>query len=234
MTPAQPAEAGSESRGVANTPGYYEKPRLEMLQYLPDKYKTVLEIGCGQGEFAAHLRPGSEIWGVELNPEAARVASQKLHRVRAGRYEDVAGDLPANHYDVVICNDVIEHVADHGWFLESVKSKLTNSGSLVASIPNVRFWHNLWGLLVQRDWEYQDEGVLDRTHLRFFTEKSIKRTLSEHGFEIETMSGIQADIRLPLKVLVSLATILSLGLYRDIRYLQYGLRARKKTVGDSR
>jgi len=99
---------------------------------------------------------------------------------------------------------------------------------LVASIPNVRYYYNLLELIVGKDWRYRDAGVLDRTHLRFFTRKSLLECLANAGFEVEEFQGInRLKTRiLPLKRLFRHLVFLLLG--DDVRYLQFAFRAVKK------
>ena len=173
---------------------YYQANRGVMARYLPQTYERVLEVGCGAGGFFDHLRQPCEVWGVEPNPAAARAASLKLHRVLTGRFDSIADQLPDAYFDMVICNDVIEHMDDHDRFLEAIKAKMRPGGWIVGSIPNVRHITALFKLLVAKDWPYSESGILDRTHLRFFTEKSLVRTLRNHGYAIEAFEGIGSVI----------------------------------------
>ena len=93
-------------------------------------------------------RQDSEIWGVEPNPEAAARASNKLDRVLTGTYDSVASELPDCYFDLVICNDVIEHMPDYDAFLEAIKLKMCPSGHVVGSVPNVRHVTCLFKLLI--------------------------------------------------------------------------------------
>lgn len=208
------------------TKEYYSGLRPEMADFLPDKYEKVLEIGCAEGDFSVHLSSAKEKWGVEMNIPSARIAASKLDKVLAGKYEEVIDNLPDGYFDLIICNDVIEHMADHDFFFESVKSKLKENGRLVLSIPNVRYIRNLGELLIQKDWKYRDQGTLDRTHMRFFTEKSIKEILREHGYIIEKFSGIKKCPNIAGKVIVTILSVLSAGYYSDINYLDFGMRVR--------
>ena len=212
-----------------------------MAPFLPDKYQRVLEVGCGAGAFVDHLRPSSEVWGVEPNAEAGTAAALKMHRVLTGRYDDVADQLPDAYFDLVVCNDVIEHMDDHDAFLEAIKQKMRPGGFIVGSIPNVRHVTALFKLLVLKDWRYSGSGILDRTHLRFFTERSLARTLQEHGYAIEMLSGIGSVIRhgisrrtnklsrvqdLGVKAVSLAVVVLTLGFYWDTQYPQYAFQVR--------
>lgn len=206
---------------------YYTNHRREMIPALPTTYSKVLEIGCGEGRFRANLEQSHEYWGLEPVPTAAQVASGVLDRVLVGTYEKQVDMLPENYFDLVICNDVIEHMTDHDFFFQSIQSKLSPGGVLVASIPNVRHILNLYELLVKRDWQYQDAGILDRTHFRFFTEKSLRRTLSQHNFQIDYFEGInkyEGDSF--VKKIFGLIVTNILG--KDTRYLQFAIRVSRK------
>lgn len=169
---------------------YYEATRPELRKYIPNNYQTVLEVGCGQGGFSDNLMPTAEIWGVEPYAQAAEAAEAKLHRVLIGTYEEVAATIPDNKFDLVICNDVIEHMADDSWFLVNIRTKLKQGGILMGSIPNIRYWPILFSLIFDKQWEYQEHGVLDRTHLRFYTIKSFPKMLVRTGYEVITFEGI--------------------------------------------
>jgi len=197
---------------------YYQSHRKEVIPLLPTHYSTVLEIGCGEGNFRSNLTQESEYWGVEPVKAAAKIADRKLDTVLIGTYQEKLDEIPDNYFDLVICNDVIEHMIDHDAFFQSIKSKIKHGGCLVSSVPNVRFIRNLTELLFKKDWQYKEEGILDRTHLRFFTEKSLKRTISDNGFVIDKFIGIS-----PIRNSI-LKSFIMLLLGNDIRYLQFGIR----------
>jgi 2-polyprenyl-3-methyl-5-hydroxy-6-metoxy-1,4-benzoquinol methylase len=205
---------------------YYAKERPEVVPFLPPAPTRVLEIGCSEGRFRANLPRTCEYCGVELVPEVARVASAVLDSVLVGRFEDVASELPAHYFDLVICNDVIEHLPDHDAFLEGIKEKMAPSAHLVGSVPNVRYLPHLSQLLIGKEWRYAESGLLDRTHLRFFTRRSWERTLREHGFVIEAIAGINSvkpGVTWPRR-LAKRTAIAILG--ADTRFLQFAFRVR--------
>ena len=211
---------------------YYGGYRSEVTQFLPDRYTKVLEIGCGEGNFLQNLEESCECWGIEPASEAAEKASQR-YRVLQGTYDAVYDQLPDRYFDLVICNDVIEHMENHDAFFESIKQKMQPDACLVGSIPNVRHVRNLYNLLIRKDWLYQDSGTLDRTHLRFFTEKSLKRSILEHGFAIDEFQGINSifDQSKVLnhfwrQILRTLIEFKPFSVHRDIQFLQYGFRAK--------
>jgi SAM-dependent methyltransferase len=214
---------------VTGTPGYHDLPRPEVVPFLPAHPRRVLEVGCGAGTFRQHLAEPNEYWGIEPDQGAAEAARSRLDRVLHGSFEEVESTLPAGHFDLVIANDVIEHMADPDRFLARIKTALAPGGVLVGSVPNVRFVVHLFEVLVKKDWEYKSEGILDRTHLRFFTEKSLRRLLAGHGFALERFGGINPAVTTPLtpKFLVKRLIIALLG--ADTAYLQFAFRARPET-----
>lgn len=209
---------------------YYQSDRSEMSIVLPLKYSRVLEIGCGHGNFRSNLKEENEYWGVEPIHAAAIQAESKLDRLLEGFYDEVADLLPDNYFDLIVCNDVIEHMADPWSFLKNIKSKMTVDSCLVCSIPNVRYLLNLYEVCVKKDWLYKEYGILDRTHLRFFTRKSFNRVFKECGYVVDSCKGLNGigDMR---KGLVGFAVRtlcfgLQIVLGDDIKYPQFGMRIR--------
>ncbi|MEL0457066.1 class I SAM-dependent methyltransferase [Flavobacteriaceae bacterium SZ-1-7] len=199
--------------------GYYDNVRDEMLKYLPDEPKTIIDIGCGNGAFAEVLKEqtSAEVWGIEYMPNEAAVAKEKLHKVYSGRCEDYIDDLPENYFDVIYFNDVLEHLVDPYMVLKKIQSKLSDNGRIISSIPNVRYHNTFMRLLVRKDWKYEDFGVMDRTHLRFFTKKSILRMYLDLGYNVVIHEGINRS-RSIKPYLYNIPLLFS---QLDIRYPQY-------------
>lgn len=213
---------------------YFSNARREVAEFLPkmDRELCVLDIGCGTGNFRKNIAVNCEYWGIEPDQAAAEIASSKLDKVLVGTFRQVFEALPNNYFDCVICADVIEHMKNEGWFLQEIKSKMKVEAVIVGSIPNVRFITNLLRLLIWKDWKYVDSGILDSTHLRFFTEKSLIRTLGLNGYLIEEIRGIN-KVGVNRKSLRNL--IVSIGLVafsyllgRDSSYLQFGFRVKQR------
>ncbi|MBT8304779.1 MAG: class I SAM-dependent methyltransferase [Bacteroidia bacterium] len=163
-----------------------------MLGFLPADAKTILDVGCGQGSFAlvAKRRNSAEVWGIELMEDEARLAKPILDKVFVGPCEDHIEKLPENYFDTIFFNDVLEHLVDPYMVLRTIKSKLTPKGVIISSIPNMRYHSVLSKLIFQKDFEYAEHGVMDKTHLRFFTKKSIQRMYEDAGFRVIEHVGI--------------------------------------------
>lgn len=209
---------------------YYRYVREDVFALVPTGVRRVLEIGCGAGRFRTNFPADIEYWGVEPVAEAAREAVG-LTRVLVGTLDEVAASLPDGYFDLVVCNDVLEHMADPQKALATIRAKMAADGRLVGSLPNVRSVWVLLDLLFRRDWRYRESGVLDSTHLRFFTFKSARRLLTEGGFEIEVFRGrAVGDIWWAKALLVLLAPVICLVGW-DVCRTQMLFRARKGLVG---
>lgn len=182
---------------------YYSGDRREMLSYVPASSLSVLEIGCGAGNFGALLRMRNSqcrVTGVEVHSEAARMARQKIDLVIEGSIDLALDDLVGSSFDCIVCNDVLEHLVDPWDTLVRLRGLLNSHGVLIASIPNIRYYPVLREYL-SGEWRYQACGVLDRTHLRFFTRYSIPRLFSETGYRMDVLEGI-FPLKLPWKARV--------------------------------
>src|SRR6478672_2792007 len=218
-------------------PEYFRSGRADILRFLPSHFSRVLEVGCGGGAFSEKLlRDDVEIWGIEPDKSAADIARGKLTKVLNATFEAAAHELPARYFDLVICNDVIEHMPDHDQFLQAIKATMTDDAVLVGSLPNIRHITALVKLLALKDFPYRNEGILDNTHLRFFTRKSIERTLRQNGYLVEALRGVNSIIKegicrgttmqnLFWRTFTSAVVGLSFGYYSDVAYPQYAFRA---------
>lgn len=215
-----------QDNGPAESWVYLENRRLEMLPYIPTTARRVLDVGCGKGTFAREVKQarGSEVWGIELDPTAAAVAREHLDRVEVGDVDQCVEALPSSTFDCVVFNDVLEHLVHPDRTLRRVARILAPQGVVVASIPNVRYIGNLYELLIKRDWEYKSGGILDRTHLRFYTRKSLPRLFAAAGYELQRVDGINGTTR----KLFPLFVWATLGLFSDAKYLQFACVAHLK------
>ena len=170
---------------------YYENVRNDLIPLIPRDSKCILEVGCAAGMTGRELkkRPGVFVAGIELNAKAANAAREILDDVVQGSIEEI--DLPYsdNSFDCILFADVLEHLVDPLSALIKVRRLLKKTGSIVASIPNVQF-HGVIHKLIEGNWTYEKEGILDETHLRFFTYKEIVKLFKEAGYSIQVVEEV--------------------------------------------
>ena len=171
---------------------YFNHERPEMLAFLPEHCKTALDIGCGEGTFIKQVKDqcDAEVWGIELMEAPAKEAEKRLDKVFSGPCENFVDDLPEAYFDVIYCNDVLEHLVDPYTFLSQLKSKLTADGVVISSIPNIRYHDAFKKIILQKKFEYEGHGIFDKTHLRFFTKSSIAKMYADLGFDVVSHKGI--------------------------------------------
>jgi 2-polyprenyl-3-methyl-5-hydroxy-6-metoxy-1,4-benzoquinol methylase len=175
--------------------GYYESERRDLLALVPHDATRVLDVGCGEGNAGKALkkeRTGIFVAGIEKEERIAQIAAAQLDDVRC---VDLDADAFAfeQPFDCIICGDIVEHVKEPEALLRRLHELLTDDGVLLWSVPNVRHYTIVAGLLLG-EWEYQDSGILDRTHLRFFTLKSARQLLATTGFEIVKIERRLGDV----------------------------------------
>jgi 2-polyprenyl-3-methyl-5-hydroxy-6-metoxy-1,4-benzoquinol methylase len=162
----------------------YETDRPDVQAHVPADARSVLELGCAAGALGAALkaRQGATVVGVELDALYAAEAALRLDRVVVADAESFLGGAapPEAPFDVLICADVLEHLADPWAALRGAAAMLSPGATAVVSLPNVLFWAALLRVVRTRRWPREDEGVFDRTHLRWFTEADAVELL-EHA-----------------------------------------------------
>lgn len=154
----------------------------------------VLELGAGEGNTCRALKEcgkASETVGIELSPQAAAIARGKADKVLEGDVEKMEFPFPEKHFDYILCGDVLEHLVNPWDVLKRLKGVLADSGQLIASIPNVRYRGVIKRLVIDGEWRYEPAGgILDMTHLRFFTKKEIFRLFESTGYKVDAIQII--------------------------------------------
>jgi len=204
---------------ITNPNLLYTAGRPEMMKYIPMTVRKVLDVGCSIGLFGSQIKNerNAEVWGIERNKIAAAQALQKIDKVIVGDVVDQLNKLPDNYFDCIVFNDILEHLSDPYTIIYNAKSKLKECGVVVCSIPNIRFIPNLRDLVLRKQWKYVDSGILDRTHLRFFTIKSIPELFTAAGYEIIQIEGIMPIKGFKFKIF----NVLTLGFFRDTKFPQF-------------
>jgi len=185
---------------MMSVPDYYNRVNPDLLRLMPPDARIVVEVGCGAGALAeAYRRINTQVcyFGIEKDPAAARAASSsgRVDRVVTSDVaivEPMALELSdtAPSVDCLVLGDVLEHMVDPWTVLERLTRWVRDGGQVLACIPNVQHYSVLVNLL-RGKWDYQDEGLLDRTHLRFFTLSGVQDLFARaglHVFEIQPRS----------------------------------------------
>jgi len=206
---------------------YYTSTREELFQFVPTGLKHTLDVGCAEGIFSERLKKDRnvEAWGIEMVANVAEIAKNRLDKVLTGTFEEAYEELPKQYFDCVFFNDVLEHMACPEDCLKKVRDNIAPDGTVIASIPNMRYIQVLKDLVLKKDWEYKDFGIMDRTHLRFFTKKSITRMFEQCGYTIRRIEGIK-----PISpyCLTSIINVLLFNSINDVKYPQFVIIATPK------
>ena len=169
-----------ESRTVG-----YETARPDIQSHVPVTARRILDLGCSTGALGAALkaRQPAIVVGVELGEDYARDAEARLDRVIVADVEAFASGPapPEAPFDCLIAADVLEHLRDPWAALQGAVSMLAPGGTAVVSLPNVLFWAGLLHVVRTRRWPREDEGLFDRTHLRWFGEADAVELLEQAG-----------------------------------------------------
>lgn len=178
---------------------YYSEIRMELRPFLTNNEQpiNILEVGCGMGATLGYLRDTMapcNVYGVELNSTVASYAKHYIPNIMQGNIEtmDLNG-YKEGMFDYILFPDVLEHLHDPEAVLNKMKRYLKSSGFIVASIPNIMHYSVVLDLL-KGNFTYEDSGILDRTHIHFFTLQEIIKMFVRCGFEIVDTQGIHMDI----------------------------------------
>ncbi len=153
---------------------YFSHSRPEIAAEVPLSALCILDVGCGTGRLGERLKrevPGRTVTGIELDAAAAHEAARVLDAVHQVDVEAFEAPFAAARFDCIILADILEHLKDPWATTHRLLDFLRPGGTLIVSLPNIRNIELMRGLLHDGRWEYQAEGILDRTHLRFFTQR---------------------------------------------------------------
>jgi SAM-dependent methyltransferase len=191
MPHPQPAWKTHLGDGIADGTVYESHFNPALLDSFAQAPRRLLDIGCAAGLLGREVRtrhPGCEVIGVEPHAATAAQAATRLTRVINKCLEDIDFDaegIAPGSVDTLVAADVLEHMVDPWRAMLKLKPLLSADAQLIFSVPNVRFLPNLQRALDLGEWQYAERGILDVTHLRFFTLKSFTQLLAETGFRAE-------------------------------------------------
>ena len=206
---------------------YYSAVRKEILPLLPARASRVLDVGCGHGSTGSFLKSEQKadfVAGIEIVPEAAQEAKKVLDDVALLNLDQSkALPFPEQSFDLILCLDVLEHLVDPWQALKLLTKYLKPGGAMIISLPNVRNFRVVLPLLLQGTFQYSDSGLLDSTHLRFFTKKSSLELAAYSGLQIELVENTGRKTG----SITWIANLLTLGIFREFFDIQYLIRVKK-------
>ncbi|MBU8540335.1 class I SAM-dependent methyltransferase [Falsiroseomonas tokyonensis] len=164
---------------------YGAQANPDLLARIPLDARRVLDVGCGAGALGATFRrrnPATRLEAVEADPALAEQAARHYDLVHRIDIESTAPPIPPGSLDALIYGDVLEHLRDPWAVLQRDAALLAEDGVLLVCVPNVEFWGFAAQLLAGR-WRYTDQGLFDRTHLRWFSRQTMLEALREAGLQ---------------------------------------------------
>lgn len=164
---------------------YFENDRVDLISMIPVDAKSVLDVGCGFGLMGKALKERRDVRvvGVENSPKAVNVARDNVDHLVIGDAERTELPFEKGYFDCIVYGDVLEHFTDPWKVVKYHAHFLKDGGCCVASIPNISHYSVINGLLSD-SWEYKPSGILDETHLRFFTIEGIRAMFTEAGYTV--------------------------------------------------
>jgi O-antigen biosynthesis protein len=179
-----PDGVGDPTGKIYDSHGPLVSTHLMVLSQVP-RGGRVLELGCATGYMTRYMNEelGCRVTAVEISPAMAEKAEQFAEKMIVGNAEDrELWERIGAGFDCAVFADVLEHFADPWDVLRRTRQSLAPGGIVLASIPNVVYYKNRKQVLLGR-FDYTDYGILDSTHLRFFTKKSILELFSDCGYD---------------------------------------------------
>ena len=203
--------------------GYYSRPQDDILSLIPPDAEKILDVGCGKGTLAKKLcEQQKKVFGIEKDPAIAQEASKCFHKLLVGDIESVSLPFSEDYFDCLIFADVLEHLQDPWSVLKKTRKFLCEEGKVIASIPNVQHYKVVRDLL-KGHWNYSRSGILDITHLRFFTLEGIRALFEQTGYKIEqVIEKKRASFK------YNLLNMLAFGRLKHFLAKQYLIVARKE------
>jgi 2-polyprenyl-3-methyl-5-hydroxy-6-metoxy-1,4-benzoquinol methylase len=172
--------------------GYFSGARHQFVDDLPGNPSArLLEIGCSAGNTAAYaMAQGKCGWccGVELCPGPAAEAAKKMDRVIVGDVEKLELHFPPKSFDVLFLSEVLEHLVDPSAVLSKLRGLLKPGALVMAGSPNVCH-QSVLRMLLKGRWDYQSQGIMDATHLRWFSPSTYREMFESCGFIVDEVAS---------------------------------------------
>lgn len=208
------------SRKKANYFGGIRKDFIDFLPVSPNA--RLLEIGCGTGDTAHYgLTTNKCGWcaGVELCEEPGNEAKKKLDQVIIGNIEELDLPFKEEQFDILILSEILEHLYNPRNVLRKLNRFLRPGAHVVAGTPNVAYWR-IVSMILRGNWSYSDCGIMDDTHIRWFTPLSLKELFESTGYTVTSVEPAR-----PLEWKAKITGLLMLGMGNHLLHPQIVLKA---------
>jgi methionine biosynthesis protein MetW len=208
----------------------YIGPRNDILALIPKQVQSVLDIGCSTGKLGQQLkqRKNIQVIGIEINQTMAEIAKSILDKVIIADVEKMLFDdyFSSDYFDCIIFADILEHLTDPWTVLMHATKFLSKTGLIIASIPNIKHYTTVIDLVFKGIWPYRERGLHDKTHLRFFTLKTITEMFNNCNLKITNIQRKYRIIERPHPY-NNYSKYLALPILKDFLTFQYLVVAQK-------
>ena len=167
-------------------PPYPDVPNPDLLDRIPLDARLIVDVGCASGALGGAYKrrnPSCRYVGIESDLEQAKIAATRIDQVVVTDVETHALDFGADGVDCLIYGDVLEHLRDPWGLLKRHVAALSDTGTLLLCMPNIEHW-SFTERLLRGTWDYEDQGLFDRTHLRWFNLETTQRALEQAGLAV--------------------------------------------------
>ncbi|MDP5097523.1 MAG: class I SAM-dependent methyltransferase [Flavobacterium sp.] len=204
---------------------YYSNVRLDLINLInrDNRELKILEIGAAYGETLFYLkenRIASEVVGVDLFEDLNNKENyKKIDRFIFGNIEQIDLVEYYDYFDIILLPDVLEHLLEPKPVLNKIKKYLKKDGKIIVSMPNIRHYSALIKIFIKGDFRYEESGIFDYTHLRFYCRKNIKELLETSGYKvIKQQSSIK---NYSGKSVTKIINMINFGLFEEFFSYQY-------------
>ena len=203
---------------------YFTNPRIDLIKLIPKKSDNkILEIGAGGGDTLLEIKRqnlAKELVGIELMQIAnSNQTSSDIDKFIICDVEKTELEFPDSYFDVILLGDVLEHLLDPWLFLKKISRYLKTGGIFIASIPNIRYYTAMFKIFFRGDFGYEEQGLFDRTHFRFFCKKNMRSLFNTASFKCRDI--MPRDKLYEIRSKRKLFNRLTFGLFEEFLTLQY-------------
>lgn len=214
--------------------GYYSNVRLDLIGLLNcnEKGLKVLEIGAAYGETLFYLKEkgiASECVGVDLFEDVNNKQNYKsIDRFIFGNIEQIDLEEYFDYFDLILLPDVLEHLLEPKSVLNKIKKYLKNDGKIIVSMPNIRHYSALVKIFIKGDFRYEESGIFDYTHLRFYCRKNIQELLETSNYKV--LQQVSSIKNYKGKSVAKLINFITFGVFEEFFSYQYFFVIKNKDV----